>query len=300
MSNRKKGCCGCLTALVVVFMTIGIIGSISGKEQGADKDLSVGVQTQTDDTSQTAEQQQEDPLLQEITAAINEKYDDCDVQQDFSSVTVKVWDNLISNTISTVQNNGGSANDAEWTRVKNSYLDTAKYIQGLVQNAGQDTPLNLSVLNNKNQNLVVLTFSNAELTYDILATESQPATSTAESAQAEQSTQPEQASQPVQSEQASQPVQSEQASQPDQSEQASQSTQSDISYSGKENNFNTYDSDKQQQTTDRFVLNKSTFKYHIPTCDSVKKIAPQNYATSNASQAELEAQGYTPCGQCFK
>ena len=30
----------------------------------------------------------------------------------------------------------------------------------------------------------------------------------------------------------------------------------------------------------------------------VKKIAPHNYATSNATKEELVAQGYEPCGIC--
>ncbi len=65
-------------------------------------------------------------------------------------------------------------------------------------------------------------------------------------------------------------------------------------------NFNTYDNPEQQQTTDAYVLNTSRHKIHYPSCSSVAKIAPQNYATSNASISELEAQGYTTCGICFK
>lgn len=65
-------------------------------------------------------------------------------------------------------------------------------------------------------------------------------------------------------------------------------------------NFNTYDNPEQQQTEDAYVLNTSRHKIHYPSCASVAKIAPQNYATSNLSVAELEAQGYTTCGNCFK
>ena len=67
-----------------------------------------------------------------------------------------------------------------------------------------------------------------------------------------------------------------------------------------ENNFNTYDNPEQQQTADTYVLNTSRHKIHHPSCSSVPKIAPKNYATSNSSIAELEAQGYTTCGNCFK
>ncbi len=66
------------------------------------------------------------------------------------------------------------------------------------------------------------------------------------------------------------------------------------------NNFNTYDNAAQQQTDDSYVLNTSSMKIHHKTCDSVKKIAPQNYSTSNASVDELIGQGYSRCGICFK
>lgn len=66
------------------------------------------------------------------------------------------------------------------------------------------------------------------------------------------------------------------------------------------NNFDTYNNSEQQQTTDTFVLNTSSMKIHYPSCRSVPKIKPQNYATSSESLAELKAQGYTTCGICFK
>lgn len=62
--------------------------------------------------------------------------------------------------------------------------------------------------------------------------------------------------------------------------------------------FDTYDNQEQSQTADLWVLNTSSMKIHRPGCDSVPKIAPQNYATSSLSVAELEAQGYTPCKKC--
>lgn len=66
------------------------------------------------------------------------------------------------------------------------------------------------------------------------------------------------------------------------------------------NNFNTYDNEAQQQVDDLYVLNTSSMKIHYKTCDSVKKIAPQNYSTSNDSVEELIEQGYSRCGICFK
>lgn len=67
---------------------------------------------------------------------------------------------------------------------------------------------------------------------------------------------------------------------------------------GDENNFNTYDNAQQQNTSSSYVLNTSTMKFHRPSCSSVKKIAPQNYSTSNNSREELISQGYSPCGKC--
>lgn len=66
------------------------------------------------------------------------------------------------------------------------------------------------------------------------------------------------------------------------------------------NNFNTYDNGAQQQTDDLYVLNTSSMKIHHTTCDSVRKISPQNYSTSNTSVEELIGQGYSRCGICFK
>lgn len=67
---------------------------------------------------------------------------------------------------------------------------------------------------------------------------------------------------------------------------------------GNDGNFNTYDDPSQQQTGETWVLNTSSMKIHYPSCSQVKKIAPHNYSTSNLTEAELIAQGYTTCGAC--
>jgi hypothetical protein len=68
-----------------------------------------------------------------------------------------------------------------------------------------------------------------------------------------------------------------------------------------DNYFNTYNNIAQQQTTNTYVLNTNPdrMKIHIPTCLYVKKIASENYSTSNLSIEELQLQGYTTCGHCF-
>lgn len=78
------------------------------------------------------------------------------------------------------------------------------------------------------------------------------------------------------------------------------SSESGTTSNSSANNFDTYDNPEQQQTSASYVLNTSRMKIHYPSCSSVKKIAPQNYATSNLSIEDLKAQGYTTCGNCFK
>ena len=60
------------------------------------------------------------------------------------------------------------------------------------------------------------------------------------------------------------------------------------------------DNESQQQTSESYVLNTSTMKIHKPSCSAAKKIAPENYSTSDSSISELEAQGYSRCGICLK
>lgn len=66
------------------------------------------------------------------------------------------------------------------------------------------------------------------------------------------------------------------------------------------NNFNTYDNLEQQQTEADYVLNTSSKKVHYKTCDSVKKIAPDNYKEFFGTIDEALAEGYTKCGSCFR
>lgn len=48
-----------------------------------------------------------------------------------------------------------------------------------------------------------------------------------------------------------------------------------------------------------YVLNTSTQKIHHPNCNSVPKIKPENYATTDKSIDELLNEGYTKCGNCW-
>lgn len=64
------------------------------------------------------------------------------------------------------------------------------------------------------------------------------------------------------------------------------------------NNFTKYNNKEQQETTDNYVLNKSTKVFHHPWCNDVAKIKPSNYRTSNSTSDEIAAMGYKRCGHC--
>ena len=58
--------------------------------------------------------------------------------------------------------------------------------------------------------------------------------------------------------------------------------------------FGTYEHDTNGVT---YVLNTNTKKIHYPSCSSVEKIKPENYATTDDYSSAI-AQGYVPCKRC--
>ena len=60
------------------------------------------------------------------------------------------------------------------------------------------------------------------------------------------------------------------------------------------NPFSTYEHDINGVT---YVLNTNTKKIHYPSCDSVEKIKPKNYSTTDDYTSAI-AQGYVPCKRC--
>lgn len=80
-------------------------------------------------------------------------------------------------------------------------------------------------------------------------------------------------------------------------ESSEQESSSSTSSSQNSNPFNTYDTPKQQNTT-QYVLNTSTMKIHHASCTYVKKIAPENYAITTDLTGAL-AQGYEKCKKCW-
>ncbi len=68
-------------------------------------------------------------------------------------------------------------------------------------------------------------------------------------------------------------------------------------------NFDIYNNPENHVTEDTYVLNTKSKKIHHPDCGDVAKIKrgeEGNYTTSSLPLEVLLAQGYTPCGHCFK
>ena len=52
------------------------------------------------------------------------------------------------------------------------------------------------------------------------------------------------------------------------------------------------------KSTQTYVLNKSTKKFHYPSCSSVSTIKQANYGEFEGTREEIMAKGYTSCGKC--
>ena len=48
-----------------------------------------------------------------------------------------------------------------------------------------------------------------------------------------------------------------------------------------------------------YIINKSSKKFHLPDCGSVKDMKENNKKETTESRQELESQGYTPCKSCI-
>lgn len=59
------------------------------------------------------------------------------------------------------------------------------------------------------------------------------------------------------------------------------------------------EAEQQSQATEKtYVLNTNTMKYHTPDCPSVADIKDNNRQDFTGTAAQLQAQGYEPCGRC--
>ena len=54
----------------------------------------------------------------------------------------------------------------------------------------------------------------------------------------------------------------------------------------------------EKEETKTYVLNISNGKFHLPDCDSVKKMKTENKQTMKCKRSELINAGYSPCGSC--
>lgn len=54
----------------------------------------------------------------------------------------------------------------------------------------------------------------------------------------------------------------------------------------------------ENEETKTYVLNISNGKFHLPDCDSVKKMKIENKQTMKCKRSELINAGYSPCGSC--
>lgn len=62
--------------------------------------------------------------------------------------------------------------------------------------------------------------------------------------------------------------------------------------------YSTRTTQSTQPTTKTYILNKSTKKFHLPTCSSVKKMSEKNKLTFTGTRNEVINKGYQPCKQC--
>lgn len=59
------------------------------------------------------------------------------------------------------------------------------------------------------------------------------------------------------------------------------------------------DASENTEEEQEYILNTNSFKYHLPTCGSVKKISKKNKEVYVGSSEELEQAGYEPCKNCI-
>ena len=52
------------------------------------------------------------------------------------------------------------------------------------------------------------------------------------------------------------------------------------------------------QAAQDYVLNKSSKKFHFPTCSSVSQMKDSNKESVHSTRDDIIAQGYSPCGRC--
>ncbi|MBD5162376.1 MAG: hypothetical protein HDT14_10275 [Oscillibacter sp.] len=98
------------------------------------------------------------------------KYDGYTIDFDDSAVTVSVWKESITRTAALIQENNGSAEDADWVSLKAVTENSVAYICDCIRSSAlSGLDLVFQVLDDADHSRALLTFTNTDVTYDILA-----------------------------------------------------------------------------------------------------------------------------------
>lgn len=222
---------------------------------------SCGSAQEEPEVPQVSEEEQMQQLLDSIEQSVSEKYDGCSISNSNSLIKVDVW----SESISDIANTSTSSNDASWKSVKNDAENNVISIVSSMKSAGfSSMMISFNILDGTDHSKTLLSFDNSGVSYDIVAEKDRENI----------------------------------APEPKEEEEKPDAPSAGNTQSARESNFNTHNNPEQQQTSDSYVLNTSTMKFHTPSCDDVSRIAPENYSTSNKSKSTIISMGYSPCGHC--
>lgn len=109
-------------------------------------------------------------LLFQVEAGVsNTKYDGYTLDYDETSMTINVWRESITTTADLLLSEGASADDDNWVWLKNNTGNTPDYICDCIKSSGHDMTLTFNVLDDKDHDRVLMTFTDTDLVYDILA-----------------------------------------------------------------------------------------------------------------------------------
>ena len=222
---------------------------------------SCGIASEEPEEPQVSEEERMQQLLDDIDHSMSERYDGCSISNSNSVIKVDVW----SDSISDVANTSTSANDTSWKSVKNEAENNVISTVSSIKSAGfSSMMISFNILDGADHSKALLSFDNSGVSYDIVAEKERE----------------------------------NKASEPRAEEEKPDAPSSENTQSGRESNFNTHNNPEQQQTSDSYVLNTSTMKFHTPSCEDVSRIAPENYSTSDESKSTIISMGYSPCGHC--
>lgn len=71
-----------------------------------------------------------------------------------------------------------------------------------------------------------------------------------------------------------------------------------VTVKGSKHKTYTYNKKKKSDVTGEYILNANSKKFHLKSCDAVKKMSPKNRKYSKGKRSELTKRGYEPCQMC--